>query len=273
MTWQEFKNVAVNVAAQEGYPLSVLLGQAAHETGFGKSRRSQNNQWFGVGVYHDNSPGFQYKSAEDSIRGYIQLIKTDPRYARAWANRNNPTQMVREIANAGYAADPNYFNHVVSNKEFKQNVNKPNVTTINPENITTEQLRQNRIRAQQIQEQQMNPIPIAQTPEYKAAFNKKSPTVMDMLKSLISTATPKAHAQGTNQNKYTVKAGDTLFGIAQQRLGDGNRWGELQGYQGRPEQLPIGQQITMPSSTVVPKPPSYISTRQPRSVMFNKNMA
>ncbi|OKH37243.1 hypothetical protein NIES2101_36605 [Calothrix sp. HK-06] len=32
----------------------------------------------------------------------------------------------------------------------------------------------------------------------------------------------------TSGKSYTVKAGDTLYGIAQQHLGDGKRWGEIQ---------------------------------------------
>ena len=32
-TWEEFKQIATQIAAQEGFPLSVLLAQAALETG------------------------------------------------------------------------------------------------------------------------------------------------------------------------------------------------------------------------------------------------
>jgi flagellum-specific peptidoglycan hydrolase FlgJ len=35
------------------------------------------------------------------------LIATHPRYAKAFALRNDPEKMLTEIQNAGYAGDPN----------------------------------------------------------------------------------------------------------------------------------------------------------------------
>lgn len=49
--------------------------------------------------------------------------------------------------------------------------------------------------------------------------------------------------------QYTVKAGDTLWGIAQQYLGAGHKWKELGGYTGAPENLPIGTVLTIPGET------------------------
>ena len=42
---------------------------------------------------------------------------------------------------------------------------------------------------------------------------------------------------------YTVKPGDTLWGIAEQYLGSGNRWKELSGFSGDPKKLPVGTRI------------------------------
>jgi LysM repeat protein len=47
---------------------------------------------------------------------------------------------------------------------------------------------------------------------------------------------------------YTVKQGETLWGIAQKMLGSGARWKELQGYSGTPEKLPIGTVLTIPEA-------------------------
>ena len=43
----------------------------------------------------------------------------------------------------------------------------------------------------------------------------------------------------------TVKPGQTLSQIAQQVLGNANRWKEIQGYSGDPRKLPVGQKLTI----------------------------
>ncbi len=56
----------------------------------------------------------------------------------------------------------------------------------------------------------------------------------------------------TPSNQYTVQGGDTLWGIAQNTLGAGNRWRELQGYSGNPTQMPIGTHVTIPTNQPAP---------------------
>lgn len=61
-------------------------------------------------------------------------------------------------------------------------------------------------------------------------------------------------------NSYIIKSGDTLFTIAQQQLGDGNRWREIFKPDAAPftdqdaSNLQVGQEICIPAST--PLPPS-----------------
>lgn len=69
--------------------------------------------------------------------------------------------------------------------------------------------------------------------------------------------------QGSAANQYMVKPGDTLWGIAQQYLGNGNRWQEL-GYKGVPTQLPIGQRINIPTA-------SRVSTPAPMNASYAPN--
>lgn len=120
--WNQFKERAVDIAKQEGFPVSVLLGQAALESGRGSSDFARNrNNYFGIGAYDANpNLAFAYDSIDDNIRGYINLIKHDPRYSRAWANRFNPRLMITEIKRAGYATDRNYVGKVMSMAEFSE---------------------------------------------------------------------------------------------------------------------------------------------------------
>jgi hypothetical protein len=45
---------------------------------------------------------------------------------------------------------------------------------------------------------------------------------------------------------YKVRSGDTLFGIAQRFLGNGNLWHELTGYSGDPRRMPVGITLHYP---------------------------
>jgi len=64
-------------------------------------------------------------------------------------------------------------------------------------------------------------------------------------------------------NAYTVKSGDTLWGIAEKTLGSGTRWKELGGYTGDPRQMPIGTKLTIPSQkTTSPYQTSMYSAPQ-----------
>lgn len=47
----------------------------------------------------------------------------------------------------------------------------------------------------------------------------------------------------SSRKSHTVRPGDTLWGIAQQYLGSGSKWGELKGYSGDPTKLPVGTTI------------------------------
>lgn len=61
-------------------------------------------------------------------------------------------------------------------------------------------------------------------------------------------------------SSYIIKSGDTLFSIAQQKLGDGNRWREILKPDGAAfkdkdaPNLQVGQEICIPGSTPVTPP-------------------
>lgn len=76
---------------------------------------------------------------------------------------------------------------------------------------------------------------------FPSASYRPSATLSPNLSSSYSTMNFPVNQQ------YTVKAGDTLWAIAQALLGSGTRWKELQGYSGDPRALPIGTKITTPT--------------------------
>lgn len=90
------------------------------------------------------------------------------------------------------------------------------------------------------------------------------PTIVYLL-SYLPFFTGKHALQGANQSnqqqtvqreqteqsssQYIVKSGDTLWGIAQSNLGDGNSWRAITGYNGSPMQLPVGIILSIPQPT------------------------
>ncbi len=80
-------------------------------------------------------------------------------------------------------------------------------------------------------------IPLNKTPEYKTTANAKTTTstvekittdpninhALAYAKQIQQNDSSKSPAK-KNNNTYTVRQGDTLFGIAQKVYGDGNKW-------------------------------------------------
>lgn len=123
-------------------------------------------------------------------------------------------------------------------------------------------------RTQEYEQPGHSPLP-TKTP-VKKQTTKAPPRkegIMEKFKGLFSQAdlVPSAYAgytspqQNTNPYpSYTVRPGDTLWGIAQKYLGSGDRWQELTGYSGQPRQLPVGQKINIPANQNTPQGPRYV---------------
>ncbi|MEI2625174.1 MAG: flagellar assembly peptidoglycan hydrolase FlgJ [Giesbergeria sp.] len=134
---QYHSDAAERVALDSGIPSSFMLGQAGHETGWGKSEiknadGSTSFNLFGIkagqaagparwpkspppntnnGVAHKVVAKFRaYNSYEDSFRDYARLINDNPRYekAQASAKTGSATAYAAELQKAGYATDPAY---------------------------------------------------------------------------------------------------------------------------------------------------------------------
>lgn len=123
-----------------GIPASVAIGQAALETGWGRSGMAQPpiNSYFSikctstpsphqtgcvaVDSYEYDSTGNKilktsnfrtYASVGDSLLDYGRLLSTASRYQPAFAYLDDADQFIREVHKAGYATDPNYANTVI----------------------------------------------------------------------------------------------------------------------------------------------------------------
>lgn len=131
---ERHQEAAERIEQQSGIPAHYMLGQAAHETGWG--RREINHA--------DGSPSFNlfgikagagwtgkvaevttteyvngearkvkakfraYDSYEDSFRDYANLITNSPRYEKVLAKTASPLAFATELKRAGYATDPDY---------------------------------------------------------------------------------------------------------------------------------------------------------------------
>ncbi|MFT4241278.1 MAG: flagellar assembly peptidoglycan hydrolase FlgJ [Acidovorax sp.] len=129
-------SAADRVAQESGIPASFMLGQAGHETGWGKSEiRSKDGgnsfNLFGIKAgpgwtgkvaeittteYVNGTPRkvtarFRaYDSYEESFRDYARLIKESPRYeqAESVAKTGSGAAYASALQKAGYATDPAY---------------------------------------------------------------------------------------------------------------------------------------------------------------------
>ncbi|MBT9513082.1 MAG: flagellar assembly peptidoglycan hydrolase FlgJ [Acidovorax sp.] len=133
---QHLSGTAERVAQESGIPASFMLGQAGHETGWGKSEiknadGSNSFNLFGIkagkgwtgkvaeittteyinGKAQKVTAKFRaYDSYADSFRDYARLITDSPRYekAQATAKSGSAVAYAAELQKAGYATDPEY---------------------------------------------------------------------------------------------------------------------------------------------------------------------
>ncbi|MES2183585.1 MAG: flagellar assembly peptidoglycan hydrolase FlgJ [Pseudomonadota bacterium] len=131
---QQHQDAAAAVSRESGIPTSFMLGQAGHETGWGRHQirnkdGSSANNLFGIKAgagwtgkvaevttteYVNGQPRKMlqkfraYDSTEDSFRDYAKLINENPRYASARQHTASATAYASELKRAGYATDPAY---------------------------------------------------------------------------------------------------------------------------------------------------------------------
>jgi len=125
---------AARVEQTSGIPAAFMLGQAGHETGWGRSEikmadGSPSYNLFGIKAtggwsgkvaeittteYVGGTPQkvvakFRaYDSYEDSLRDYARLITQSPRYAQVSQRTDSVQAWATGLQRAGYATDPDY---------------------------------------------------------------------------------------------------------------------------------------------------------------------
>jgi len=133
---QRFNGVAAKVEQSSGIPASFMLGQAGHESGWGRREISNADgstsfNLFGIkagagwkgkvaevttteyvnGVPQKTVARFRaYNSYEESFRDYARLISDSPRYAQVRQQTGSVQAYASGLQRAGYATDPDYAN-------------------------------------------------------------------------------------------------------------------------------------------------------------------
>ena len=131
---QRHTEAAIKVEKASGIPASYMVGQAGHETGWGKHEIKMKGgvpsyNLFGIkagagwtgkvaevttteyvnGEAKKTFAKFRaYDSYEDSFRDYARLITKSPRYAQASQQTGSAQAFASSLQKAGYATDPNY---------------------------------------------------------------------------------------------------------------------------------------------------------------------
>lgn len=131
---EQHQEAAERIEQQSGIPAHYMLGQAAHETGWGRREikhtdGSPSFNLFGIKAgagwtgkvaevttteYVNGEPRkvkakFRaYDSYEDSFRDYARLITDSPRYEKVLSKTATPLAFATELKRAGYATDPDY---------------------------------------------------------------------------------------------------------------------------------------------------------------------
>ncbi len=130
----QHRDAAQQVSRETGIPASFMIGQAGHETGWGRGeiRHADGSNAFNLfGI--KAGPGWKGKVAEvitteyvngeprkmtakfraydsyaDSFRDYARLISNSPRYAQAMQNLHSVQGFASSLQQGGYATDPQY---------------------------------------------------------------------------------------------------------------------------------------------------------------------
>jgi len=125
---------AVKIERATGFPAEAILAHAALETGWG--RHVPKNNLFGIKDLSWDEGAFEAETQEayrnklmsivtffedfesplDSMICYVGLIRTSPRYRKAWNHiiRREIIEYFKALQEAGYATDPFYASKLIA---------------------------------------------------------------------------------------------------------------------------------------------------------------
>jgi len=128
-----FGPVAREASKKSGVPASIIMAQAALETGWGSSTIGNAKNLFGIkgtgpagsitvptreyinGRMQTVQGKFRkYNNWQESIEDHTRLLTDSSRYAKCMTVKNDPDQFARELQKAGYATDPQYASKLIS---------------------------------------------------------------------------------------------------------------------------------------------------------------
>lgn len=133
---QKHAQAANEVAKTSGIPAGFMLGQAGHETGWGRHEikvkgGAPSHNLFGIKAgagwtgktadittteYINGAPQKRvarfraYDSYADAFKDYARMINESPRYAKAREQTGSANAFASGLQKAGYATDPDYAN-------------------------------------------------------------------------------------------------------------------------------------------------------------------
>jgi flagellum-specific peptidoglycan hydrolase FlgJ len=122
-------NTLMEIMAQKtkdrGFNQAIPISQMAAESQRGKSRRAiDDNNLFGLAVYNDNSPGLKFKTPQESMDYYLNLVEKDPRYTEAYQQRATPSAYLDALLRIPYATDPGYRAMITNTPEYRKYINQ-----------------------------------------------------------------------------------------------------------------------------------------------------
>ena len=127
------------MSAKYGVPVSIILAQAAQESGWGK--KVVGNAYFGVKGRAPDGASVSFATHEDTAQGHIGIQDNFRAYKdfsdaaddygatlkksfpSVFANKNNPAQFAEALQRAHYATDPKYaakLKSIIKNNHLEQ---------------------------------------------------------------------------------------------------------------------------------------------------------